>query len=105
MVVQIVRFKSALSDQEVQRTYEARAPQYRALSGLRQKLYLRFKATGEHGAIYVWDDEAAMARFRQSELARTIPEAYKVQGTPDVDVAEVVYTLRPDAQAERAQAR
>jgi hypothetical protein len=33
--------------------------------------------------------------FRESDLARTIPEAYRVQGAPDVQVAEVVMVLHP----------
>jgi heme-degrading monooxygenase HmoA len=96
MVVQIVRFKSGLSDEEVLNTYEARAPRYRALAGLRQKYYLRFPRTGEHGAVYVWDSEQAMKDFRESQLARTISDAYQVQGASDIEVAEVVMLLRPE---------
>jgi heme-degrading monooxygenase HmoA len=95
MIVQIVRFRSDLSDEEVLQTYEARSPRYRALSGLKQKYYLKFPATGEHGAVYVWDSEEALQAFRESDLARTIPEAYHVQGEPNIVVAEVVMLLRP----------
>jgi hypothetical protein len=42
------------------------------------------------------EDEEALAHFRQSELYRTIPTAYEVQGNPDVRTAEVVMTLRSD---------
>jgi hypothetical protein len=44
MIVQITRFKSGLSDKEVLEKYEARAPQYRAIDGLRQKYYLLIRA-------------------------------------------------------------
>jgi heme-degrading monooxygenase HmoA len=97
MIVQIVRFQSGLTDEEVLATYEARAPRYRALPGLVQKYYLRFPATGEHGAVYLWESESAMREFRDSELGRTIREAYAVRGEPDVRVGEVVMTLHPDA--------
>lgn len=100
MIVMIVRFRSRMSDQEVLQTYEARAPRYRATAGLVQKYYLRFPATGEHGAVYLWESEEAMSAFRESELARTIPEAYQVQGVPDIQVAEVVMLLHPDRVAE-----
>lgn len=96
MIVQIVRFKSGLPNEQVLKTYDARAPRYRALTGLAQKYYLRFPATGDHGAVYLWESEAALAQFRESELGRTIPTAYQVQGTPDVQVAELVMTLRSD---------
>ena len=94
MIVQIVRFKSALSDEKVVETYKDRAPRYRALKGLAQKYYLRYPDTGEYGAVYVWESEEAMKEFRDSELGRTISSAYQVQGTPNITTAEVADTLR-----------
>lgn len=98
MIVQIVRFTSAMDDEQVAAMYEHRAGRYREVPGLVQKYYLAFPS-GEHGAVYVWDSQQAMAAFRQSELARTIPEAYQVQGEPQVEVCEVVMALRPAAKA------
>ena len=95
MVLQIVRFKSALPDEQVRKVYEERAPRYRALKGLVQKYYLRYQNTGEHGAVYVWESEAALKEFQESELRRTIPAAYQVEGAPDIRTAELVMTLRP----------
>lgn len=95
MLVQIVRFKSRLSDAQVLKMYEARAPRYRALQGLTQKFYLRFTETGEYGAVYLWESEAALKAFRESELGRTISTAYQIQGASEVQMAEVVMTLRP----------
>jgi heme-degrading monooxygenase HmoA len=95
MIIQIVRFKSELSDEEVVATYQARAPRYRELQGLAQKYYLRYPATGEHGAVYVWESEGALKEFRESELGRTISSAYQIQGAPNVQTAEVVMSLRP----------
>ena len=90
MIIQIVRFKSGLSDEKVLKMYKARAPQYRALPGLKQKYYLRFPETGEHGAVYLWESETDIKAFRQSELGRTISSAYQVEGTPKVEHAELV---------------
>jgi heme-degrading monooxygenase HmoA len=98
VIVQIVRFKSGLSDEQVLEMYQARAPQYRALKGLIQKYYLRFRTTGEHGAVYLWESEEALKEFRESELARTIPNAYQIQGASDVATAEVVMALRPNVR-------
>lgn len=75
--------------------YEARAPGYRALTGLKQKYYLRFPDTGELGAVYVWESEAALKEFRESDLGRTISTTYQVQGAPEARTGEVVLTLRP----------
>jgi heme-degrading monooxygenase HmoA len=96
MIVQLVRFKSGLSDANVIETYQARAPRYRALKGLIQKYYLRFPTTGEYGAVYVWESEEAMKEFRESELGRTISTAYQVQGAADAETAEVALVLRPE---------
>jgi heme-degrading monooxygenase HmoA len=94
MIVQIVRFKSGLSDEKVLTTYEARAPRYRALKGLIQKYYLRFPETSEHGAVYIWESEADLKEFRESDLGRTISTSYQIQGEADVQMAEVVMMLR-----------
>jgi heme-degrading monooxygenase HmoA len=96
MIVQIVRFKSGLSHEEVVRTYEARAPRYRALKHLKQKYYLRFPETDEYGAVYLWESEDALKEFRESELGRTISTAYQIQETAEIRVAELVMTLRPE---------
>jgi len=95
MIAQIVRFKSKMTDENVQKTYENRAPRYRALSGLKQKFYLKFTETGEHGAVYLWESEKDIEDFRKSDLRRTIPKAYQVDGKADSQLAEVVMALRP----------
>lgn len=94
MIVQIVRFKTNLSDEKVVEISNERAPHYRALKDLIQKYYLRYPATGEYGAVYVWKSEEAMKEFRDSELGRTISGAYQIQGTLDLTIAEVAETLR-----------
>ena len=94
MLVQLVRFRSALSDEAVLERYRGRAPRYRELSGLVQKYYLKFPATDEYGAVYVWKSEEAMTAFHASDLAKTIAKAYEVQEAPQVETAEVEMTLR-----------
>ena len=97
MIIRLVKFRSALSDAEVLKLYDQRAPQYRALPGLLQKYYIKDKQTGEHGAVYLWDSMQSMEEFQQSELSRSIPEAYKIIGQPRIEVLDTVYTLRPKA--------
>jgi heme-degrading monooxygenase HmoA len=93
MVVLVVRFKSDLSEEQVLQISEERKPQYLAQEGLRQKYYLKF-APNEFGAVYLWDSEDAMKAFRESELARSIPDAYRIQGEPRFDVGALILTLR-----------
>jgi heme-degrading monooxygenase HmoA len=94
MIVQIVRFKSMLSDEDVLNKYEERSVRYREIKGLLQKYYLKYRDTGEHGAVYVWKSEEDMQSFRQSELYLTIPDVYKVSGDSNFEVADVVLLLR-----------
>jgi hypothetical protein len=102
MIMQIVTFKSGLSDEEAVRTMDERAPQYRALPGLLQKLYFKDPETGEYGGLYVWKDEQALAEFRRSELAKSIPEAYRVEGEPRRKTLDVVYVLREESRLSLA---
>ncbi|MEJ2047425.1 MAG: YdhR family protein [Dehalococcoidia bacterium] len=97
MIIRFVKFKSALSDSEVLKKYDQRAPRYLKLPGLLQKYYIKDNKTGEHGAVYLWDSMQSMKEFENSELSRTIPEAYKVVGQPRIEVLDLVYTLRPKA--------
>jgi len=98
MIAQIVHFKSGLTDKQVLEMYHSRSPRYRALKGLIQKYYLRYPTTGEHGALYLWESEEALKDFRESELARSIPKVYQVQGAPVVEMAEIVLALHPSRE-------
>ena len=80
MIVQVVKYKTGLSDEEAAKTIAQRAPQYEALSGLRQKLYIREPETGEYGGIYVWEDEDSMREFRESDLAGDDPRGLPSRG-------------------------
>ena len=81
MIVSLVGFKSRLSDDAVQATFEERADQYRNVSGLVEKIYLRFRDSGEFGAVYVWDSEQALMDFRETEARLDDPGlVYQVEG-------------------------
>ncbi len=94
MIVQIVRFRSDMTDAEVRERYRSRSDRYLEVPGLLQKYYLAFP-TGEHGAVYVWESEEDVREFRDSDLGRTIASAYKVRGEPSVETVPVVFALRP----------
>jgi heme-degrading monooxygenase HmoA len=95
VLVQIVRYRSRLTDEDVLATVESRATEYLAVPGLLQKYYLRFPETGEHGGVYLWASRESFQGFRESELARTIPDAYRVEGPPHVELADVSKVLHP----------
>ncbi len=96
MIVSLVRFKSRLADAAVQATFEERADRYRNVPGLVEKIYLRFRESGEFGAVYVWDSEKALKDFRGTELARTIADVYQVEEAPIAELADVCLVIQPD---------
>ncbi|RYH09614.1 hypothetical protein [Tropicimonas sp. IMCC6043] len=104
MFVQFVQFETSLSEDEVMAVAEARAPQFRAIDGLVQKFYLKLNKPNHYGGFYVWKSREAMLAFRETELAKTIPAAYKVVAAPDIDIHEFLFALReegvfaPDAE-------
>jgi heme-degrading monooxygenase HmoA len=105
MIVSLVRFTSGLSDDEVQATFEERADQYRSVPGLIEKIYLRFRDSGEFGAVYVWDSEKALLEFRETELARTIPEVYRVEGErPHAELADVCLVIQSETSRPAVRA-
>jgi len=90
----LVRFKSSLPLDEVMDVVNARADDFRALSGLIQKYYVHDTETGEYGGLYLWDSPEAFTAYRSSELRATIAAAYKTDGEPRIDVMDVLKTLR-----------
>jgi hypothetical protein len=94
MVIHIVRFRSALSNERITELFRARAHEYLAVPGLLQKYYLRFRS-GEYGGVYVWDTAASMEQFMAGELARSICDVYRVEESAR-DIADVVIALRAE---------
>ena len=90
-----VRVKSQLDAKELERRLIERKPRFLEVPGLVQKIYGRDEATGDVCGIYFFENQAALAAFRQTELAQTIPTAYEaLEVRPEV--YEVLYPLRPE---------
>jgi heme-degrading monooxygenase HmoA len=104
MITQFVKFESALTEEEALAICEARKPQYLATPGLIQKYYLKLDEPNHYGGFFLWESREAMAAFRESELGKTIASAYKVVGTPHIEVHELMFPLRPEAMTERERA-
>ena len=97
MIAQFVQFESSLSDAEVLAVARKRLPDFQAIPELRQKFYLKLQTPDHYGGFYIWETREALARFRQSDLAKTIPDAYRITGAPDVGIHDILLPLRPDA--------
>lgn len=93
MIMQIVRIRSELPLEVVQGIAQERAKEFRAVNGLVQKYYLRSLASGEYLGVYVWESKEALERYRDSELAASIPQAYGITEPPQIEILEVAFQL------------
>ena len=90
-----VRIKSQLETQEFERRLLERRPRFHDVPGLVQKIYGRDEATDDVCGIYFFETKAALVAFRETELAKTIPNAYEaIEVRPEV--YDVLYPLRPE---------
>lgn len=94
MIIQIVKFQSNLSLEEVQQKARARATDFRGVPGLLQKYYVRSLGSDKYAGVYIWDSTESMTAYRDSKLAASIPKAYQVLGPPEIELYEVAFTLR-----------
>ncbi|MDF2751880.1 MAG: hypothetical protein K0S82_262 [Gaiellaceae bacterium] len=106
-VVLFVRIKSDLDSDEFDRRLLERRPQFRDVAGLLQKVYGRDPTTGDVCGIYFFESGEALERFRETELARTIPAAYEAIDVRR-EVYDALYSLWPErgpfVHAENAEA-
>jgi heme-degrading monooxygenase HmoA len=96
MIIQIVRYKSGLSHEEVAELFEVRESRYREVPGLIQKYYLHYGETREHGGVYVWDSLESLQKWRETNLAESLEETYKVERPPHQELADVMLVLRTE---------
>lgn len=93
-IMQIVKLKTELSEEELLKVAKEREPQFKAISGIVQKYYIKLGAPGEYGGVYIWDSMESLQEFKKSELAATIPKAYKVVEAPSVEIVDIMFELR-----------
>lgn len=94
MILQVIKLKSNLSEDELLKRAHERKPQFEGISGLLQKYYVKTGIPGEYGGIYVWDSPESLQAYRASDLAASIPEAYEVSELPNIEVMQVLFQLR-----------
>ena len=96
MIIQIIRYKSGLSRDEVERRFMERSGAYRKVPGLVQKYYVRFTGTGEYGGIYVWDSPESLDAWKAGNLSGSLADTYQVEGEAGRELAEVILVLHED---------
>jgi heme-degrading monooxygenase HmoA len=96
MIIQIIRLKSNLPEEELLKKARERENRFKALPGLLQKYYAKLDQPGDYAGIYVWDSKESLQAYRESELAAGIPEAYQVIEAPSVEVMDILFRLREE---------
>ena len=93
-IIQIIKLKTSLTEEEALKIAEERAPQFKAIPGLIQKYYVRASPPHHFAGIYIWDSMESLQSFRTSDLALSIPEAYKLTEAPEIEVLDFLFELR-----------
>ena len=94
MIVQVIKIQSPLAENELIDRAQKRAEKFRDVPGLVQKFYVRRGGEGAYAGIYIWDSKESMMAFKGSELAKTIPAAYELQGPPEIEISDMLFQLR-----------
>mgnify|MGYP001819812965 CR=1 FL=1 len=94
MIIQIIKLKSKLPEEELLRRAKEREAQFKSLPGLLQKYYVKLEQPGQFGGIYIWDSEESLKSYGKSALASSIPEAYEIVEAPNIEILNVLFKLR-----------
>ena len=94
MIIQVVKFKSNLSEEELFKIVKERKSEFQKITALKQKYYFKDVMTGEYGGVYLWESKEAMQEFQQTELAKTIGAAYQISEKPKIEIYQVFMPLR-----------
>lgn len=93
-IIQVIKLKTSLKEEEVLKIAEERAPQFKAIPGLVQKYYVRAAPPHHFAGVYIWDSMESLQSYRESELAASIPEAYKLLEAPYIEILDIMFQLR-----------
>ena len=94
MIIQIIKLKSKLPEEELIKRAKEREPQFMDIPGLLQKYYVKLDQAGGYGGVYVWDSAESLQAYRESDLASGIPKAYEIIEKPNVEILDVLFKLR-----------
>lgn len=94
MILQIIKLKSNLPEEELLIKAKEREPQFKDIPGLLQKYYVKIDKSSQYGGIYIWDSQESLDTYRESDLAKSIPEAYEIIEAPSMEMMDIIFQLR-----------
>ena len=94
-ILLVVRgLKSRLPKEELERRYRERMPAFREVPGLLQKYYAYDEAEQAWAGIYLFESEEALGGYIESDLRKSIAEAYELVEPPSIERYPIVDVLR-----------
>jgi len=94
MILQIVKLKSNLPEEELLIKAKERESQFKDIPGLLQKYYVKTGQSGQYGGIYIWESQESLNAYQKSDLAKSIPEAYEIVESPNIEMMDILFQLR-----------
>lgn len=94
MILQIIKLKSDLPEEELLKRAKERGPNFKSIPGLLQKYYVKTSREGIYGGVYVWDSIQSLKDYQGTELAKSIPSAYAIHEAPEVEIMDILFQLR-----------
>lgn len=94
MILQIIKLKSNLPEEELLIKAKEREPQFKDIPGLLQKYYVKTDQPGQYGGIYIWESQESLNAYRASDLAKSIPEAYEIVEAPNIEMMDIIFQLK-----------
>jgi len=94
MILQIIKLKSDLPEEELLARAKERESNFKSIPGLLQKYYIKTSKEGEYGGVYVWDSVQSLQSYQESDLAISIPSAYAIKAVPKTEIMDVIFQLR-----------
>lgn len=94
MILQIIKLKSDLPEEELLKRARERASNFKTIPGLLQKYYIKISKEGEYGGVYIWDSVQSLQSYQQSDLAKSIPSVYAIKEAPDIEIMDIIFQLR-----------
>ena len=94
MILQIIKLKSDLPEEELLKRAKERESNFKSIPGLLQKYYIKTSKEGEYGGVYIWDSIESQQNYQKSDLAKSIPSAYAINEAPNTEIMDIIFQLR-----------
>ncbi len=94
MILQIIKLKSDLPEEELLKRAKERESNFKSIPGLLQKYYVKTSKEGEYGGVYIWDSVQSQQQYQASDLAKSIPSAYAISAAPAIEMMDIIFQLR-----------